>query len=43
MEGTDAVSGCWPVVTDPTPVSERAVYPGEGLVLKELTVYKKEI
>lgn len=43
MEGTDAVSGCWPVVTDPTPVSERAVYPGEGLVLKELTDYKKDI
>jgi catechol 2,3-dioxygenase-like lactoylglutathione lyase family enzyme len=35
LEGSDPVPGHWPKVTHPTPVSERTIYPGEGLVLSE--------
>ena len=31
-EGLDPVPGRWPAVTDPTPIGDRAVYPGEGIV-----------
>ena len=33
-EGADPVPGKWPAVTQPTPVAERAVYPGEGEVFR---------
>jgi catechol 2,3-dioxygenase-like lactoylglutathione lyase family enzyme len=35
LEGSDPVSGHWPKVSSPTPVQERMIYPGEGLVLSE--------
>jgi len=36
LEGADPVPGCWPAVTRPTTVSEREVFPGQGLQLAEL-------
>ena len=33
LEGVDPRPGVWPAVTRPTPLTERAVYPGEGLSL----------
>lgn len=43
LEGSEPVSGCWPAVISPTPVSERTVFPGEGMVLSTLseTIDKK--
>ena len=32
QEGSDPQPGCWPKVTRRTPVNQRAVYPGEGIV-----------
>ena len=34
-EGSDPVPGRWPPVAQPTPPSERKVYPGEGEVFRE--------
>ena len=36
LEGAEPVTGCWPTVTRPTAVSEREVFPGQGLQLAEL-------
>ena len=36
LEGSDPASGVWPEVASPTPVSEREIFPGEGLVLAQL-------
>ena len=43
QEGPEPVSGYWPAVTIPTPVSERAVYPGEGMALTELANNKEKV
>lgn len=42
LEGSDPVSGHWPKVTRPTPISERTIYPGEGLVLSEFADEKNQ-
>lgn len=31
QEGADQQSGVWPPVSSPTPISERRIYPGEGV------------
>ena len=36
LEGSDPVSGYWPKVSCPTPISDRELFPGEGLILSEL-------
>jgi len=35
MEGADPQPGKWPAVASPTPVADREVYPGEGIILRE--------
>ncbi|MFC1567215.1 VOC family protein [Thermodesulfobacteriota bacterium] len=35
LEGPDPQSGHWPAITKPTPLGERIVFPGEGMVLVE--------
>jgi catechol 2,3-dioxygenase-like lactoylglutathione lyase family enzyme len=34
LEGPDPMPGKWPPVTEPTPVKDRFVYPGEGKTLR---------
>ena len=41
LEGSDPVPGHWPKVKSPTLISERTIYPGEGLVLSEFADKKK--
>jgi len=35
LEGPDSQSGHWPAVTEPTPLEDRIVYPGEGMILAD--------
>jgi catechol 2,3-dioxygenase-like lactoylglutathione lyase family enzyme len=43
QEGPEPVPGCWPAVAFPTPASERDIFPGEGMVLWELSDNNDEI
>ena len=43
LEGPEPVSGCWPEVLVPTSASEKEIFPGEGLVLSQLSDNKDEI
>ena len=43
QEGADPVPDHWPEVVSPTPVSERMVFPGEGLELSELFNNTEEV
>ena len=35
LEGADPQPGLWPEPATPTPIDERMVYPGEGMILLE--------
>lgn len=41
LEGPEPVAGRWPKVPLPTPISERDIFPGEGMILAEL-LYKDQ-
>ncbi|MFZ2631212.1 MAG: VOC family protein [Desulfosalsimonadaceae bacterium] len=43
LEGPEPVPGCWPEVVFPTPASEKEIFPGEGLVLSQLSDNNDEI
>lgn len=38
LEGSDPQPGHWPPVTEPTPLEDRIVYPGEGMILADASL-----